>query len=96
MGFSQIGAESEWRTANTNSMKSAAAAALVSNSSSPTPNKSRRPVVMAGLSAQEYADLKRGGGIPPTVLTNTGKTLTPEAAEMKRRAAVSFSQVSRL
>jgi len=27
MGFSQIGAESEWRTANTNSMKSAAAAA---------------------------------------------------------------------
>ena len=27
MGFSQIGAESEWRTANSNSMKSAAAAA---------------------------------------------------------------------
>lgn len=27
VGFSQIGAESEWRTANTNSMKSAAAAA---------------------------------------------------------------------
>ena len=27
VGFSQIGAESEWRTANTNSMKSAATAA---------------------------------------------------------------------
>lgn len=58
-----------------------------------SPLELARPVVMAGLSAQEYADLKRGGGIPPTVLTNTGKTLTPEeAAEMKRRAAVSFSQ----
>lgn len=51
------------------------------------------PIVKAGLSAQEYADVKRGGGIPPTVLKNTAKTLTAdEAGVMKSRAAESFSQ----
>jgi len=43
-------------------------------------------MISAGLSAQEYADMKRGGGIPPSVLKNTDKTLDPEqAAEVKSR-----------
>jgi HK97 family phage portal protein len=52
-----------------------------------------KSVVSAGLSAQEYADLKRGGGIPPLVLKNSGTTLTAEQAEtMKRRATASFAK----
>lgn len=50
-------------------------------------------VVRAGLSAQEYADIKRGGGIPPTVLKNTSKTLDAEQSRIvKKRAAESFSR----
>lgn len=45
-------------------------------------------VVKAGLSAQEYADVKRGGGIPPVVLKNTKKTITPETAASARARAV--------
>lgn len=49
--------------------------------------------VAAGLSAQEYADVKRGGGIPPAILKNTARTLTPEQADvMKRRAVASFAK----
>lgn len=49
-------------------------------------------MVAAGLSAQEYADVKRGGGIPPTVLKNAARTLNAqEAAEMQRRASASFA-----
>jgi HK97 family phage portal protein len=45
------------------------------------------------LSSQEYADLRRGGGVPPSVLKNTAKTLSPDEAEtMKRRAASSFAE----
>jgi HK97 family phage portal protein len=49
-------------------------------------------IVRAGLSAQEYADVKRGGGLPPAHLKNTQKTLTAEAsATVQSRAVSSFS-----
>jgi hypothetical protein len=49
-------------------------------------------IVNAGLSAQEYADLKRGGGIPPTVLKNSARTLiAEEASAMQKRASASFA-----
>lgn len=38
----------------------------------------------AGLSAQEYSDIKRGGGNPPSILKNTQKTLEPGAADVIR------------
>lgn len=48
--------------------------------------------VQAGLSAQEYANVKRGGGLPPTLLKNTKKELTPEFAQAaQERAARSFA-----
>lgn len=49
-------------------------------------------VVRAGLSAQDYADVKRGGGIPPVVLRNTSKTVSPETASVAQdRASKSFA-----
>lgn len=49
-------------------------------------------IVRAGLAAQEYADLKRGGGLPPTWLKNVGKVIPTEvAAQMKVRAAAAFA-----
>jgi len=43
-------------------------------------------MISAGMSAQEYADMKRGGGIPPSVLKNNEKTLdVKQAAEVKSR-----------
>lgn len=52
-----------------------------------------KSIVSAGLSAQEYADVRRGGGLPPAILTNTQKVLTADQAEtMKRRAAASFAK----
>lgn len=46
----------------------------------------------AGLSAQEYADVKRGGGIPPAVLKNQLQILDTKAAEQVRdRAVTSFA-----
>ncbi|MEY3734091.1 MAG: hypothetical protein RL347_1450 [Actinomycetota bacterium] len=49
-------------------------------------------IVRAGLAAQEYADLKRGGGLPPTWLKNVAKTIPNDvAAQMKVRAAASFA-----
>lgn len=51
------------------------------------------PMISAGLSAQDYADVKRGGGIPPTVLRNTQKVLDKGIAERVRdRAAASFAR----
>ena len=44
-------------------------------------------VVRAGLSAQEYADVKRGGGIPPTILRNAHKTLLDDDARRTRAKA---------
>lgn len=48
--------------------------------------------VNAGLSAQEYADVKRGGGVPPAHLKNTMLTLDAEAAaKVQARAVKSFA-----
>ena len=50
-------------------------------------------IICAGMSAQEYADVKRGGGIPPAVLKNTQKTLQGDAADViKARAVASFAK----
>lgn len=50
-------------------------------------------VICAGLSSQEYADVKRGGGIPPAVLKNTQKTISPDAADViRQRATASFAR----
>lgn len=47
----------------------------------------------AGLSAQEYSDIKRGGGNPPSILRNTQKTLEPGVADtVKERLKVSLAK----
>lgn len=38
-------------------------------------------VTAAGLSAQEYANMKRGGGLPPIILKNTERTFDAKVAE---------------
>lgn len=49
--------------------------------------------IKAGLSAQDYSDIARGGGIPPSLLKNVARTLKPEEAEAVRaRAKASFSR----
>lgn len=49
-------------------------------------------IVRAGLSAQEYADVKRGGGSPPSILKNTRLQLDPEqATAIQSRAVKSFA-----
>lgn len=49
-------------------------------------------IVKAGLSAQDYADVRRGGGLPPAVLKNTQQTFAPDAAAVIRdRAVAAFS-----
>tara|TARA_R100000365_G_C2747226_1_gene76955 strand:- start:1054 stop:2184 length:1131 start_codon:yes stop_codon:yes gene_type:complete len=46
----------------------------------------------AGLSAQQYADVSRGGGVPPAHLKNTAKTLdADEASGVQARAVRSFA-----
>lgn len=46
----------------------------------------------AGMSAQEYADVSRGGGLPPAHLKNTAKRLEPDEAErVQSRAVRSFA-----
>jgi hypothetical protein len=46
----------------------------------------------AGLSAQEYADIKRGGGLPPAHLKNNTQTIEPAAGKIVQdRAAASFA-----
>jgi HK97 family phage portal protein len=45
-------------------------------------------IVKAGLSAQDYADVRRGGGLPPPVLKNTQQTIQPDAATVIRDRAV--------
>lgn len=50
-------------------------------------------MISAGMSAQEYADMKRGGGIPPSVLKNSEKTLdVKQAAEVKNRLVGSLKK----
>lgn len=49
-------------------------------------------IVSAGLSAQEYADVKRGGGLPPAWLKNTKQSLLPDdASKVRDRAATAFA-----
>lgn len=46
----------------------------------------------AGLAAQEYADVSRGGGVPPAHLKNTARTIDPEDAQaVQTRAVRSFA-----
>lgn len=54
-----------------------------------SPIESYAAVVRAGLSAQDYADVRRGGGIPPVVLKNTAQKITPEVASAAQARAVS-------
>ena len=50
-------------------------------------------VIAAGLSAQDYADIRRGGGLPPAVIKNTQKTVPPEVSSaMKSRARATFAK----
>lgn len=50
-------------------------------------------VISAGLSAQEYADVRRGGGIPPSTLKNSEKVLDAKtAAEVKSRLVSALSK----
>lgn len=49
-------------------------------------------LIRAGLSAQDYADMKRGGGIPPAILKNSKKVLNGDAArQVQSAAAKSFA-----
>lgn len=49
--------------------------------------------IRAGLSAQEYADLKRGGGLPPAQVKNNQKTLEPKQADaIRQRVVASFAK----
>jgi HK97 family phage portal protein len=49
-------------------------------------------IVRAGLSAQEYADVKRGGGLPPSVLKNTRLELDhDQSTRIRERAAAAFA-----
>ncbi len=49
-------------------------------------------IVRAGLSAQDYADVKRGGGIPPTVLKNTAQKLDhDQSSRIRERAVAAFA-----
>jgi phage portal protein BeeE len=58
-----------------------------------SPIEHQAAVICAGLSAQEYADVRRGGGIPPAQLKNTQKTLPPDViAAAKARAVASFAK----
>ena len=58
-----------------------------------SPLEHQAAVICAGLSAQDYADLKRGGGLPPAVIRNTQRTVPPEVSDaMKKRASASFAR----
>jgi HK97 family phage portal protein len=49
-------------------------------------------ITRAGLSAQEYADVRRGGGIPPSILKNNKLTLdTEQAARVREQAMIAFA-----
>jgi HK97 family phage portal protein len=53
-----------------------------------SPIEEQAAIICAGLSAQQYADLRRGGGIPPAQLKNTQKTIPPDVIEAARKRAV--------
>lgn len=46
-------------------------------------------LLRAGLSAQDYADLRRGGGgLPPAIIKNTARTITPEQGRTAQSRAI--------
>jgi HK97 family phage portal protein len=48
--------------------------------------------IRAGLSAMDYADVRRGGGIPPAVLKNSESLLNPDQArDVRERASAAFA-----
>ena len=49
-------------------------------------------VISAGLSAQEYADMRRGGGLPPSVLKNQELTLDEVQAKKVQARLISTLQ----
>lgn len=50
-------------------------------------------LISGGISAQEYADIRRGGGLPPVTIKNTQRTVPPEVAgAMRSRATASFAR----
>jgi hypothetical protein len=50
-------------------------------------------MIGSGLSAQDYSDIRRGGGLPPVTIKNSQRTVSPEvAAAMKSRASASFAK----
>lgn len=58
-----------------------------------SPIEEMAAVITAGMSAQDYADLKRGGGVPPAILKNTQKKLDREESErVQSRAVGSFAK----
>ena len=58
-----------------------------------SPIEHQAAIICAGMSAQEYADLKRGGGLPPVVIKNSQRTVTPEVAgAMRARSSASFAK----
>lgn len=58
-----------------------------------SPIEHQAAVICAGLSAQEYADVRRGGGVPPAHLRNIQRTLTPDIIDAaRRRATASFAK----
>lgn len=57
-----------------------------------SPIEAYAAAVNAGLSAQEYSDVKRGGGIPPAHLKNSRLILDPEtSAAIQSKAVKSFA-----
>lgn len=50
-------------------------------------------IIAAGLSAQDYADIRRGGGLPPVVIKNNQRTVPPEVSSaMRSRASATFAK----
>jgi hypothetical protein len=50
-----------------------------------SPIEYQASVICAGLSAQEYSDVKRGGGAPPAQLRNTMRDNMPDEVSRRRR-----------
>jgi HK97 family phage portal protein len=57
-----------------------------------SPIEHQAAIICAGMSAQDYADLKRGGGIPPAVLKNSQKTVDRDVGSaISKSAAKAFA-----
>jgi hypothetical protein len=50
-------------------------------------------IIAAGMSAQDYADIRRGGGLPPVIIKNTQRTVPPEvSSSMTALAKAKFAK----